>query len=194
MNGIDVSHWQGHIDWHKVTGIDFAIVKSTQGVNGLDSMAKSNAYGAKNANIKLSYYHFASLNDKNVLVDAKKEAEYFLAVLKTLPENDFPVALDIETNDIGLKPEEVYLWMKTFLETFELSGKRIGVYSYAPFLNKHLPKGHDLGKYPLFLAAYVNREPILPRGWTSYYLHQYSDSGSVPGITGRVDLDKIKQL
>lgn len=201
INGIDVSHYQGQIDWQQVVKdpqqIKFVFIK-TSGAdrkNGglyFDPMLHQNAIGAKNAGLKIGYYHFASLNTHDVAMDAQTEANFFLSAIKNLPPNDFPLALDLEQNILKLTPLQVQLWMNSFFTTIIRAGKLPALYSYAPFLDENLPADHGFGNVPLLLAAYVNHEPKLPHGWTDYTLHQFSDHGNVQGITERVDMDRIK--
>src|SRR4051812_9597232 len=102
MNGIDVSHNNGTINWAAVatnaTRVDFAYIKASEGVGYTDPTFKVNAEGAKKAGIKIGYYHFASLNTLNDVPDAKAEADYFMSIIKTAPSVDLPYILDIETN------------------------------------------------------------------------------------------------
>jgi lysozyme len=191
MFGIDVSQWQGVIDWKAVKedpkNVEFAIIKATEGVGFRDKQLVYNAVEAKRNNIKISYYHFATLNSKNVEADAKAEAEYFLATIKDLPKADLPLVLDIETDKIGLSNTEVLLYINTFFKA--LGTNDYMLYSYTPFLNINLPKNHGLGNIPLWIAAYT-RSLKLPNGWTKCWAWQYTQKGKINGIKGNVDLNK----
>jgi len=96
--GIDVSHWQGDIDWKKVKGdgIDFAFVKATDGNNWIDPNLKANASGANAAGLTVGVYHFARFGTVD---EAKKEADFFYKTVKNLPIN-LPLVLDIEVDDM----------------------------------------------------------------------------------------------
>lgn len=203
MKGIDVSHWNGVIDWHHVATknnpkIEFAFIKTSTGVGGADPKAKFNAVEAKKAGIKIGYYHYCSLNDKNEIADATAEADWFISVLKTLPSADLPYILDLEDNNpkIQLDDDEVSNWIVTFFNTLTCKGfGNYALYSYTPFLQAHLPANHSLGQIRLWLAQYNNRPyPKMPPGWSKYWIWQYSDSGSVVGIKGKVDLNKTDML
>lgn len=195
MFGIDVSHWQGNIDWAKVAQnvpkVDFAIIKTSTGIGSLDPRAVWNANGAKKNGIKVGYYHFCSLNDENELLDATNEAKWFMKVLKSLPTPDLPLVLDFENNPlVSLDKGELLTWIKTFFATLVANGyKDYILYSYKPFLDKYLPFTHGLGNIPLWIAQY---RPMLslPNGWTKHWLWQYSDRGRIKGIAGDVDLNK----
>lgn len=199
MNGIDVSHNNGSIDWTKVAAdplkIDFVYIKASEGVGYTDPNFRTNASGAKNAGLKTGYYHFASLNTLNDVPDAKAEADYFASVIKTAPAADLPYVLDIETNKVGLSPVHVLEWINTFFAEMNQAGYgNTLLYSYTPFLDANLPANHNLGNVRLWLAAYVSAPaPKLPVGWTSYYIWQKSAKGLVNGIAGNVDMNVTQQ-
>src|ERR1700741_281919 len=193
MKGIDVSHYNGTVDWSKVAAnpekIDFVYIKASEGVGYTDPTFTFNSSEAKKAGIKTGYYHFATLNTLNDVPDAKAEADYFVSVIKTAPAPDLPYALDIETNKVGLDKAQVLEWITTFLAEMKSAGYgNTLIYSYTPFLNANLPANHGLGNIRLWIAAYVSAPaPALPQGWSSYYIWQNSSKGTVSGITGNVD-------
>lgn len=194
MTGIDVSINNGTIDWSKVPAtpgfkVDFTYIKANEGIGFDDKKDLFNAQNAKRYGIKVGYYHFASLNNVDVVADATAEANYFLKSLKTLPENDMPPVLDIETNKSDLTDEKVHQWIKTFVNLVP----KCVLYSYTPFLNEHLPIEHSLGTLPLWIARYTTElTPKLPVGWKDYWMWQYSNQGKISGINGNVDLNKMK--
>ncbi len=194
MNILDVSHHQGVIDWVKVVNSSFkpegVFIKATEGLGYTDPKLISNAKGAKAVGLKIGYYHFASLNDKNELIDAKNEAKAFITAIKILPKNDYPLVLDIESNPGKLSKEEVLIWVNTFFYELAQNGYTDYIlYSYSPFLNENLPVNHKLGNIKLWVADYS--EPlILPRGWSKQWLWQYTQTGKIQGIVGNVDLNK----
>jgi lysozyme len=203
MNGIDVSHWNGVIDWYKVANqntpkIEFAFIKTSNGSSGVDEKSKFNATEAKRFGIKIGYYHFCSLNDKNEIQDSTAEARWFATVLKNLPPADLPLILDLEDNNpkVQLEDGEIVNWVKNFFSTLASLGyTNYALYSYTPFLQAHLPTPHDLGHLRLWLAQYSNRPyPKMPPGWDKYWIWQYTDSGQVVGIKGKVDLNKTIAL
>lgn len=196
MNYIDISHNNGIINWDAVktnpVNIDGVFIKANQGFgNGaIDPQLTNNATNARRVGIPLSYYHFATLNNLDVVGDATSEANFFIGVLKTLPVPDMEIVLDIEENKIGLTPDQVLLWINTFFNTMKAAGyTKLMIYSYSPFLNTNLPTSHNLAGYPLWVAAYSPKF-MVPRGWLNAYLWQYSSSGNVVGIKGNVDLTK----
>lgn len=195
MFGIDVSHWQGQIDWAKVAKnvpkVDFAIIKATTGIGSSDPKVSRNAAEAKKYGIKVGYYHFCSLNDQDEVNDATNEAKWFIKVVKTLPPPDLPLVLDFEhAPTVALTKLKMVNWIKTFFTTLRTNGyPNYVLYSYKPFLDQHLPPNHGLGDIPLWIAQY-RPTLTLPNGWTKYWLWQYSDKGTVQGIIGNVDVNK----
>lgn len=193
VRGIDVSHYQPHADWHKIkaSGVSFAYIKASEGVNGKDALSSAHANGAKSVGVKIGYYHFASLNDLHVAEDSSAEAKWFDGLLRTLPSSDLPPVLDIETNKSGLSPQAVQLWIQTFLDTMKQLGHPVVIlYSYTPFLDANLPHDHPFGSNPIWIAQYRNVEyPKMPHGWNSYLIWQYTNAGEVDGI-GKCDNNK----
>lgn len=195
MIGIDVSHNNGSIDWNKVKndpqGIQFTYVKATQGVDFVDPKFAANVTGAKAAGIKWGAYHFATWNNHNVIQDARLEAANFISKIKTVGVPDMPLVLDAESNEKpALSPEELLTFINTFMSEVTKAGYEIMFYSYPGWINSYLPKNHGLGKYKLWLADYNG--PLNPvNGWTTPYMHQYSEKGKVAGIATNVDMNKI---
>lgn len=195
MIGIDLSHHQGMVDFHSLVSdntpkIDFGFIKATQGIGYVDSMLKFNAIHANNYGLPISYYHFATLNTENVIVDAQAEAEFFVKTIKNLPKPSFPVALDIETNKAGLDKTEVLTWINSFFaRIYQLGYQKYFLYSYTFFLDSNLPHTHNLGSIPLWIAAYTKKLK-LPVGWAKETIWQYSAKGQLKGIHTDVDMNK----
>lgn len=198
MFGIDCSHHQGVIDWQEVASstpkVDFAFIKASTGVGSSDQKTFINAVEARRNGLKIGYYHYASLNSKDEVADAKKEAEWFISVVQKNPIPDLPLILDLEDDNpkIHLDRQEVLAWVKTFFTVLYHNGyPNYALYSYTAFLDAHLPANHSLGNVKLWIAQYTNKpNPRLPIGWSKYWVWQYSDSGHVDGIKGNVDVNK----
>lgn len=182
VKALDVSQWQGSINWSAVkkAGNDIAIMKMTGGDAGLyvDSKANANYYGAKAAGMALGMYHFAG--GKN----ATNEADFFIAACSPLEKNDVLV-LDWEvphSNPVAWCTEFVNrvhsrtgIWPMIYMNLSTLNS-----YNWSPVLK-------NCG---LWVAAWNNNpNATLNTGGKIYIMHQYTSSGSVPGIAGRVDLD-----
>jgi GH25 family lysozyme M1 (1,4-beta-N-acetylmuramidase) len=188
LKGIDVSYAQGQIDWAKVKPqIDFAIIRSSLGwTDGDISLRRDirfldNVSGCTKNNIPYGIYHYSyCLNPAN----AKKEAEYFLRVIKgTKPT--MGVWFDIEDNkQIPLGKNALTQITKDFCDTVRAAGYDVGIYSYKSFLENYL----DLSRldYPVWLAQVGVSAPTY-KG--PFEMWQYSWTGSIDGISGDVDLD-----
>lgn len=194
---IDISQNNGTIDWRKVkeiANLEAVVVKVSEGVMCPDRSAKIDAVGVKSIGKPLHYYHFATLNNTDVFSDAKSEAVELVGLLKNLPSPEGYVWLDMEEEKIPLSSIQVQLWANTFFDTMKSSGyTKLGLYGGTPFLNKMLPNNHNLGIYPLWSPDYEKVDHI-PKGWNQFFWHQYTDQGSVPGITGHVDLSDSNSL
>lgn len=180
--GIDVSHHQGAIDFGKVkaSGIGFAVVKATEGVGFTDPLFAAYRRQARAAGLIVGIYHFARAGD------AAAEAAYFLRVVGALQPGEFLV-LDWEvpaTDPPG--------WCKAWLDAVHAAtGVKPLIY-----LNQSAMRGWNWtdgvvrGDYGLWLAVYDNStaQPAVSQ-WAAAAMKQYSDRGTVPGISGGVDLD-----
>ncbi len=195
MIGIDVSHNNGVIDWVKVKSdpqnIQFVYIKATQGVDFTDPKFIANVQGAKAAGLKWGAYHFATWNNHNIIQDAKAEAAHFINMIKSVGMPDMPMVLDAESNaKPPLSSQELLTFITTFLNELTAAGFDTMFYSYPGWINSWLPRNHGLGKYKLWLADYNG--PLNPvNGWTSPWMHQYSSTGRVSGISTNVDMNKI---
>lgn len=195
---IDVSQHQGHVDFHAMKDlVQEVFIRSTLGFGDKDDNLATNAANAAAAGIPRSYYHFAyPSNPGSEPADAMKEANWFVDTINALPKYTH-LAVDLENfsaeKDTVLTKDQYAIWLKVFLETVEgRTGVRPIIYSYAPYLDQHLPASHQFGKYPLWLASYTKADkPKLPHGWTGYWLWQYTDQGVMDGITTKVDLSRL---
>lgn len=197
MNGIDVSHNNGLINWELIkqnkTKIDFVFIKATEGVGYIDSSLKYNAENAVKNGFKIGYYHFATLNRLDVVQDATDEANAFLNSIKDLPKNDLPLVLDIERNTKGIiiTKDKFLVWINTFFQVLNQAGKEYALYSGKYYLDVNLPDKHNLGGVKLWLAQYTI-DVTLPKGWADYWVWQYNSNGTINGIKGNVDVNKTK--
>lgn len=193
--GIDVSHLNGSIDWPKVAadpqGIKFAILKASEGASSKDSRMQDNCTGAQKAGLIVGFYHFATWNSQDVVKDAKQEAANFIAAVGVnIP--DLPLVLDIETNKpLSLSREQVLLFIDTFTNELYQDGHQAALYASPGFLQSYLPINHRLGNIPVWIADYSGEINHVP-GITKYYMRQYTDKGSVQGINGPVDMDRVQ--
>lgn len=182
LPGIDVSHYQGEVDWPAVAagGVRFAFIKATDGIDDIDPHFARNWAGARAAGMLRSAYHFFRPS-----LDATRQAEHFLGVV-TMDDLALPPALDVEVAD-GLDPPALQQGIKTWLETVGAVLARAPiVYTDPSFWRQHVAA--DFSAYPLWLACYAD-QPQVPATWPTWTFWQHTDAGRVQGVSGPVDLD-----
>ena len=195
LPGIDVSHWQGDVDWTKVAedGIRFVFLKATDGTHYVDPTFAANRAGARANGLSVGAYHFA--RPDAAPGDARREARHFIDVMDPRPGDLLPV-LDMETSE-GLDQEGVTRWARTWIRVVrDLSGVTPLVYTspygWASRTGDTRLVARDGA--PLWVAHWGVRTPTLPadgwdgRGWVVW---QHSSTGHVSGIAGNVDLDRL---
>lgn len=196
LKGIDVSHWQGTIDWKQVknSGIAFVYAKASQGTTNTDPMFSTNVQGARAVGLPIGAYHYASPSAPYSPDDAKAEAQYFVNVMTNGGMGDFgdimPV-LDLEqpATTGTLTSDEIASWARVFTDTVKsLTNRRVMVYTGAWFVQQYNDFGGKLSDLPVWIARYGITQPPAVGGWTQWTAWQY-DQGTVPGISGNVDLD-----
>jgi len=186
--GIDVSRWQGQIDWLKVkdAGVQFAFVKATDGVGWIDPQFRRNAGGANAVGIPVGFYHYAHPE----LNTAFSEADSFLETVKGLPIQ-LPYVLDVEGKASGIGRDRLTKWCLHWLrEVQKRTGHTVMIYTGASFAKTYL--GDELAEYPLWVAHYGVDQPMANNTWNRWSVFQYSDKGSVAGISGNVDLNVME--
>jgi GH25 family lysozyme M1 (1,4-beta-N-acetylmuramidase)/LysM repeat protein len=179
--GIDVSDFQGVVDWDSVAQThQFAFCKATEGTGFVAHTFQQNWAGIKAAGIVRGAYHFAR-PDNNAPED---EANHFLQQVGDQLEPGDLLALDLETGT-GDKSG----WALTFLQTVAAqTGFRPLLYSGRGFLNDLGCIGNDdLAQHGLWLAAFSSRVPQTPPNWAEISFWQHTDSASVLGVGGNVD-------
>lgn len=180
--GIDVSHYQGQVDWAQVknSGIAFAFAKATQSTDYVDPNFETNWQGMGAAGVLRGAYHFF-----DVSADPVAQAEHFLSVAKPGP-GDLPPVIDIEEKPSD--PSATMAALHTCLETLK---QRVGVdpfiYTSEGYWNSYFDD--SFGAYPLWVAEYGVSQPKHVNGWGYWTIWQHSQTGKVPGISGNVDLD-----
>lgn len=183
--GIDVSDWQGYIDFSQVknSGIEIVYIKSSQGTSFVDPYFRTNYNNAKANGLKVGLYHFLTAR---TVQEAENQATYFASVISgTTP--DCKLAMDFESFG-NLDNSQINEISFTFLRKVqELTGKEVIVYSDAS--NAENTFSQELANtYPLWVAEYDVTSPRTGK-WRTYEGFQYNDIGTVPGINGFTDLD-----
>lgn len=190
--GIDVSKWQGEIDWEKVknAGIDFAIIRcgyrgSVTGSLVEDPYFEQNIKAAIAAGIKVGVYFFTQAVNE---VEAVEEASMVISLIRDY-ELNYPVFIDTEGaggdgRADGLDTEERTLVCQAFCSTIANAGYEAGVYASRNWYNRRL-NTPQLERNVIWLAEY--RSVPLYEGY--YQMWQYTSKGSVDGINGNVDMN-----
>ena len=185
--GIDVSDWQGYIDYSQVksSGIEIVYIKASQGDNIVDSYFRINYRNAKENGLKVGFYHFLTARNED---EAIRQAEFFSSVISNTSP-DCKLAMDFEMFD-GLSVSEINRISKAFLERVEeITGKEVVIYSDA--YNARNVFGEELANnYSLWIAEY-GTNVIEESNWEYWEGFQYTSRGSISGIRGYVDRDKF---
>lgn len=195
MQGIDVSKWQGNIDWKKVKGdgVEFAVIKATQGrgetfpssllKHFVDSKFYKNIVDAHNVGLDTSVYHYLTATNKEKSIE---EAQYFLEIIKPYRSyiSSFAVC-DVESDYLnGIKPQELEEIVDAFLGELYSNGYQPLVYTNPSFIKYRFPPNfaneHD------FMLAHYNT-PI-PYAVPNIKIWQYG-KGNVDGVIHYCDLD-----
>ena len=186
FKGIDVSKWQGNINWNEVKkdGTEFAIIREGYGrksPNQVDKKFKENYEGAKAAGIPVSCYHYSYADSAD---DAKREAEFCLENIQGM-RFEYPVCFDIEDREmLKLSNRQRTDVVKAFCSEIEKAGYYAMFYCNLNWLNNYLIKDELLPKYDLWLAQWNVAAPAVSCG-----IWQKSDKGYINGIRGNVDID-----
>ncbi len=187
--GIDVSQWQGYIDYSRVkqAGIEVVYIKSSEGRDFKDPYFETNYENAKRNGLKIGFYHFVRATNR---VEAEEEARFFASMIAG-KEVDCKLAMDFEVFD-GISREEINIVSRAFLEeTKRLTGKDLVIYS--DLSNAERTFDRSLAdKYPLWLAYYGDYEQLrnVNANWETFIGVQYTDRGRINGIGDLVDRDR----
>ena len=184
--GIDVSRWQGNIDWKKVKsdGIQFAIIKAGGSDAGYytDGKWEQNYKAAKAAGMPIGAYYFAGKKFTTV-AEGKADAERFIKMLKG-KQLEYPVYIDIEaqaTKDkVGITKATI-----EFCKTMENAGFFVGIYASAISGFKERLEDNKLQSFAHWVAQYASKCTYSH----DYGVWQYSSKGKVSGISGNVDMN-----
>ena len=187
VKGIDVSQFQGKVDWEKVKadGVQFAILRAGYGMDEEgqdDTYIQLNIEECERLNIPFGVYLFSYAN---TLIKASSEAEH---TLRIVAGHKVPMGVwyDVEDNDTSGDVEKSYLAqiIERYCTTIQEAGYEVGIYSNLNWLNTKIPASVQ-EKYRVWVAQYY-KECTYDR---PYLMWQYTSSGKVDGISGSVDLD-----
>lgn len=187
IHGIDISHYQGEIDWDKLSGamiercpVRFVVIKATEGTGLIDKHFKENFKKAKEYGFIRGAYHFWS-NKSN----ARSQAYYFLDKVR-LENGDLPPVLDVEHKPKDVSTEEFQQSILTWLHIVEdkYHVKPI-IYTYYKFKEAYLNDAR-FDDYPYWIAHYYVDKVEYKGKWKFW---QHTDAGRLSGIKGDVDLN-----
>lgn len=181
--GIDISNWQGDVDFSQVkaSGVEIVYIMTTEGTGFVNPYLDSFYSGAKANGLKVGFYHYFLGSDNPI-----EQANYFASKIgDKVP--DCRLALDLESAN-GLGATALTTNAIAFLHQVEkLTGKAVVVYTYTSFARNNIDS--RLGVFPLWIAEYGVDTPESNPAWDSWIGFQYSSTGSVPGVSGDCDMD-----
>lgn len=177
MKGIDISNLNGtaNIASVKSAGYGFVISKITEGCTFVDKYGRQNVANTKANGLIAGAYHFARFRDKSTAI---REANFFK---QNCPSNVDFVVLDFEQQCSGDMTDACL----AFLNSVSSIAPAL-IYSNPNYINLYL--NSNITKYPLWVAHYGVSSPSTPK-WGDYAIWQYSETGSVSGVNGNVDLN-----
>lgn len=182
-NGIDISEYQGNINFDELRGnIDFAIVRTSIGNFREDNKYKQNINGLESIGVPYGVYHYSYATNE---VEAKEEALKFINIIKNYKPL-YPAVIDLESNSVNKNVSKDVLnrIAEVFCNTLEESGYYAMIYSNKYFFETVLNES-ILDKYDKWLAQWTT-EPTYNK---PFGIWQYTSKGRIPGITGNVDKD-----
>lgn len=185
MNGIDVSKWNGDIDYKRVRDVDFVIIRAGFGkmLSQKDPKFEQNYANAKAAGFSVGAYHYSYAKNS---ADAQEEAKCFLKWIEG-KKFDYPVYFDIEDkSQADLSRKTLTDICIAWCSAVEKAGYYVGIYANPDWFNNKLDLNR-LTKYDKWLAHWTDKPW---KGNEFGGLWQYSDKGRISGISGDVDLNK----
>lgn len=187
--GIDVSSWQGNIDFGQVknSGIQVVYIKSSEGASFVDPYFEQNYRNAKANGLLVGVYHYLTARTTE---QAIQQANFFVSLISN-KAIDCRLAMDFESFE-NLSIEQINSISLAFLnEVIRISGKEVVVYSDT--YNATNTFRGEITKFPLWVAEYGVEEPANNGNWNSWIGFQYTDVGEISGISGYVDRNKFTQ-
>ena len=190
--GIDVSKWNGNVDWKSVknAGADYVIIRAGYGTSTVDEKFYQNIEGARDAGLKIGIYWFSYATSTEV---AKKEANKCLQVISKYKDNiTYPVFFDYEyasrdyaeKQGVTVTKELATKMANTFINTIKSAGYPTGLYTNKDFGNRYFSED-IINSNNLWVAQYANKNTY----GRAYDMWQYTETGKIPGISGNFDLN-----
>lgn len=188
VDGIDVSHHNGWIDWKKVAEnpkIQFVYIKATQGVGFTDPMYKRNFREARKAGLNVGAYHFFTSKKSG-----KLQFNYFKSIVGRNPGNIIPM-VDVEyaRGNSGMTASQLQSELTVFCELIKKEyGRKPIIYTSSAIYNKML--GGKFDSYYIWIARY-GITPNLKSN-RKHHVWQFTEHGIVDGIDYNVDLNRFE--
>ena len=188
IHGIDISHYQGDINWELLRNqgtiddcpIRFVMIKATEGATMLDDKFEDNFFKAREYGFTRGAYHFFSTQSS-----AADQARFFISKVN-LEKGDLPPVLDVEQKPSRQSKESfcesVLEWLRIVEENY---GVKPILYTYFKFKTEYL-SDTIFNQYPYWIAHYYVDSLDYQGEWKFW---QHTDEGTLPGIKGNVDLN-----
>jgi lysozyme len=187
VKGIDVSYYQGTIDWAQVRGdgVEFAFIRATDGLGYIDSTFEQNWEGARAQGILRGAYQFFRPNQNPVA-----QADLLLQKLAAVTPGELSPVIDVEASG-GLGPAAVAEAVRAWVDRVRPAiGREPIIYTYFSFWRDQVG-GADFTTSPLWHAHWTTGPcPTIAPPWLDWAFWQYTSTGAVAGITGNVDVNR----
>jgi GH25 family lysozyme M1 (1,4-beta-N-acetylmuramidase) len=197
LRGIDVSHWDGVIDWKRVSAshVRFAYIKASGGNSFIDPEFATNVKNARRYGIAVGAYHYAQPTSPFNPKQPAEQAAFFVNTMKHSMSGfgDIMPVLDVEVSG-SLSTPNLVRWVRIFVDTVEHeTNRQVMLYTSEYFMQQHANFNDQIADLPLWVAYYDRyyggQKPPDIGGWSRWNVWQYSDRGVVSGISGTVDLN-----
>jgi lysozyme len=192
VRGVDVSKWQGAIDWSQVAdaGIEYAFIRSSYGLTGVDTYFDANWAAAREAGVLRGSYHYF-----NPAYGGAEQARNMLAQFDDPADlGELPLVVDVEESGGAPTPAVYASRVVDFVDTIEAeTGRRPMIYTGGYFWDTYVAST-ALADLPVWVAHYFNDRstahcPNTPNAWGAWAFWQHTEMASVSGISGGVDGD-----
>ena len=199
VQGVDVSNWQGSVDWASVrdSGIEFAWIKATEGISYKDPSFDTNYLESYYGDVIRGAYHFATPDTSS----GAAQADYFTSNGGGWSRDGMtlPGVLDIEYNPYGsscygLSTTSMRSWISDFYDTYKARTSRdMVIYTTADWWDTCTGNWDGMStRSPLWVANWTTASsPTMPIGFPTWTVWQYTSSGTVSGISGKVDREQF---
>jgi lysozyme len=189
VRGIDVSKWQGEVNWRAVrgAGVRFAFVRVSDGTTVLDPMFARNWKGARAAGVVRGAYQYFRPEE-----DPIEQADLLLAHMGPLRAGDLPPALDVEVSG-EVAPAELVRRAGRWIERVHAAtGVKPIIYTSALHWATLAANSRRFRRHALWVAHHDVKCPVTPSGWRGWTFHQHSKQAVIAGIRGPVDENRFR--